>query len=330
VRIHVKLSPGLSSRRDIGSPDPDFQGFGITGLYEVDSSLAAIPQMPDLVARGDCLASITGMGDYFYEYKVLPRATADIVAGGTGCPAAETACTDTMDNDANGFADCMDNSCLGTEPTCAAATTIVMIQTGVVTGGVSLNDVVVTAIDTVGSSQGIWVSDAAQAAVNAGIFVYTGPTAPAGVTIGALVDVVGNVVEFDATNPAVGDTLTEITQSTVTLAAGTATPVPLSGVAITTLADIAAPGEPYESVMVRLTNLRVMAEVAPGDRVQLTNGTTTIVMDDDIFNYAAGAYPTGTCFATLTGIMTVNLFDNERRFLPRSAGDLVTTGGTCL
>ncbi len=311
-------------------PDLTFRKFDITGQYVVDSSLAEIPIDPPYVTRGECLASVTGMGDYFYDYKVLPRTTTDIVKGGAGCPPAETACTDGMDNDANGFVDCLDFSCTATEPTCRTATTIAMIQAEMVTGSVVLNDVVVTALGTGRASRGFWISDAAQAAANQGIFVFTGDTTQT-VTVGQIVDVAGTVDEFDFQPP--GDTVTQIESPTVTPATGTATPLPLEGIAIPTLMDIGTPGEPYEGVLVTLSNLRVMS-TASGDRATLTNGTTTIVMDDDILDYAVltpdppdprtPVYSTGTCFSTVTGIMSVNIFDDQRRLLPRTTADLTT------
>jgi predicted extracellular nuclease len=175
--------------------------------------------------------------------------------------------------------------------------------------------------------QGFWVQDAAQAAANNGVFVFTGTTAPQ-MTIGSIVDVVGTVTEFDV-NPQAGDKLTQITNAVVTPVAGTATPMPLAGVAINTLKDIGATGEPYESVYVTLSNMSVMSH--PGnDRLMITNGTDTIVVDDDAYNYAAATYPmTTTCFATSSGIMTTNLFDDERRLLPTAVTDMVTIGGTC-
>ena len=319
-------------RSGVGADDCTFRDFGIMGDYRVDSSLAAIPATllmtdecdaiaePSIVVLGDCVASVTGMSDYFFSHKILPRSTADIVTGGAACPPPENTmalCMDTIDNDVNGFTDCDDRNC---SAFCAVGSTIELVQTGAATGTVTLDNVIVSGVDTIGSTQGIWIQQAAQAAANQGVFVFTGNTAPA-VTIGAVVDVTGNVTEFDV-NPVAGDTLTEITQATVTPQVGTMTPVAVPGIAVATLADIAALGEPYESVLVRLPAVRVMLEMPPGDRVILTDGTNTIVMDDDIFNYAAGAYPVGTCFSGAVGIMTVNLFDDQRRFLPRAATDL--------
>lgn len=341
VLITVTNVSALGNARQITSSMQDdctFRDFQVTGPLSIDSSLAAIPaNLPmtaecpatmetNLVNSGDCLASVTGICDYFFSYKILPRMTADIATAGTACPAAEssmTACMDSIDNDANGFIDCMDRGCAST---CAVGTTIEMVQTGAVTGVVTINDVIVTAIDSIGgASKGFYVQQAAQAAANQGVLVFTGATTPS-VAIGDHVNVTANVKEFDVA-PAAGDTLTELEFPMITPVAGNTTPLALSGVAINTLKDITATGEPYESVLVTLSNLRVSA--APGnDRLTLTDGTNTIVMDDDVFDYAATAYPIGTCFGTVTGVMGVNVFDDERRIFPRSAADLVA-GTSC-
>jgi predicted extracellular nuclease len=148
------------------------------------------------------------------------------------------------------------------------------------------------------------------------------------VTIGQHVSVTGMVKEFDSTTPAVGDTLTEIANPVVTPVAGITTPLPLAGIAVATLKDISTVGEPYESVLVTLTNMKVMSNAVGNDRIQLSNGTDTIVMDDDVFNYTAADYPVNTCFGTVTGVMGLNTFDDERRIFPRSAADLVA-GTSC-
>lgn len=333
VLVRVNNISVTSEIRPVSSsnPDPMFVVFKITGVLEVDSSLAEIPYSETgepWLRGGDCLMSITGMGDYFFNYKVLPRATADIVMGGAGCPAPEApgTCTDGIDNDANGFLDCADRGC-GMEPTCTTDTTIVMIQTGATTGGVRLNDVVITGYKTFpNTAQGFYVADAAQAAANNGVFVFTGSTAPP-MNIGGLVDVTGTVTEFDFQPP--GDTITQITNATVTPVAGAPMiPVPLSGVPVSTLNQIGATGEPYESVLVTISNMKVTA-TASGDRITLSNGTDTIVMDDDLYNYSAATYPVDTCFETVVGIMTTNIFDDERRITPRNIMDVDIVGGTC-
>lgn len=339
VLVRVDNVTAQNSPRQITSSMQDdctFRDFRINASIFVDSSLAAIPATlpmtaecpattdPNLVNAGDCLASVTGMGDYFFNWKILPRMTSEIGTGGTGCATEDTMalCSDTIDNDGNGFVDCADFSC---SSFCATSATIEMVQTGVSTGTVTLEDVIVVALDNNGTTtKGFWVQQAAQAAANQGVLIFTSSTAPT-VTIGQHIDVTGQVIEYDGTVG--GDTLTEISNPVITVVAGTTTALPLSGISINTLKDITSVGEPYESVLVTLTNLKVTTSAA-GDRLTLTDGANTIVMDDESFNYAATDYPMNTCFATVTGVMGVNTFDDERRIFPRTAADLVA-GTSC-
>jgi hypothetical protein len=311
---------------------PPFEEIQVTGPMRADTSLAAI----DPVTLGDCLASVTGIGDYFFNYKILPRETSAIVAGGTGCPAQEadiTACMDGIDNEADGFADCGDFSCQDAVPECATDTTIVMIQMDMFADGapVALTDVFITAVDDIGGNQGFWAADSLTAAQYNGVYVYTGSTLPAGVAIGATATLNGTVAEFDLPvdpNPdPEGDTLTEVEAdpANVAVTAGAGVPVPLTGVTATTLKDVGVDnlGEPYEGVLVQLAGMEVTS-TASGDRLTVTAiGGETIVVDDDAYNYAAATYPVGTCFTTVTGVMSLNIFDNERRLMPTGVGDFV-------
>lgn len=320
VTVTSELGPVSSS-----NPDPTFVAFDITGVLEVDSSLAEIPYVADpprFVNGGECLASVTGMGDYFFNYKVLPRATADIVKNGTGCPAAEAVgtCTDGVDNDANGFTDCMDRGC-ALEPTCTTDTTIVNIQNGTVTvdSRVNLNDVVVTAISL--NRKNLWVADSAPAAPNSGIQVFRGnnmnvPVLPAEIVVGARVDVMGTVVEFNS--GAGTGTLTQVARTpTVTFVPGApAVPTPVTGVPLATLIDDTT-GEPYESVLVELTNVRVIANpMAFGIRHFGMMGSANVLFESDDDIRAALAEADGTCYSLIRGIWSYQVFDDRWAILP--------------
>ncbi len=323
----------LTSLRSIDEDDPTFVEFQVTGPMRVDSSLAALI---DPATRGECLASVTGIGDYFFNYKILPTGPDAIVTGGAGCPAeeaTEAACADGIDNEADGFADCADFSCQVLEA-CQTDTTIADVQMGVVADGtpVHIGVAYVTAIHDFGTSRGFWAADAVQGAIYNGVYVFTGATVPAGVAIGATVELTATVDEFDlgvGGAPAEGDTLTELdarAAGAVVVTAGANVPLPLTGVAVNTLDSITA-GEPYEGVYVQLSNMRVTA--APGfDVLTITNGTDTIDLDDEAYNYAAATYPVGTCFTTISGVMHLNIFDNDRRMVPTAVGDMVV-GDTC-
>ncbi len=286
-------------------PDPTFREFVINGALHIDSSLAAIPSVndgggaTDLVRAGDCLASVTGVGDYFFSYKILPRATADIVTGGTGCPAPQNP---TVEN----------------------------IQSGAVPANtvVSLQNVYVTAIAF--NKKNFWVSDSLTAAPNNGVYVFRGSAAavlPAEIVVGAKVNVSGTTQEFAGSDG--GDTLTEISSnpSVTFVAAPTGPTVPLTGVSVATLST--APNEQYESVLVKLTNIRVTTDVptaAPFQRT-MTDGTTTFISTGDIMNRPEA---TGTCFTTIVGIWQYNPFPDTNNwvFIPRNeTGDVVTGTG---
>ncbi|MBL8627259.1 MAG: hypothetical protein JNK64_38570 [Myxococcales bacterium] len=288
-------------------PDPTFREFVVTGALHVDSSLANIPSVndgggaTDLVHTGDCLASVTGMGDYFFSYKILPRATNDIALNGTGCPAPQSP-------------------------------PITDIQSGTITAGtvVNLDNVVVTAIAF--NKKNLWVSDAAQAAPNNSIYVFRGSGAavlPAEIVIGAHVNVSGTVAEFNGNDG--GDTLTQIANNpSVTLNPAAATaPLPLEGVSVATLSG--AQAEQYESVLVKLTNIRLTGAVPAAQPYQraMTDGTTTFISDDDIIRQQDAV---GTCFSSIVGVWQYNPFmdTNNWVFIPRDqAGDAVVGTG-CL
>ena len=343
VLIRVENVRVLDNIDQIGSTDATFRGFPVTGLVEVDSTLAAIPAPPDAgvtegyVTRGDCLASVTGMGDYFFEYKVLPRMTADIVKGGTGCAAEEadaTACSDGMDNEADGFADCMDFSC-SMVPACQTAASVVNIQNGTIMPStrVNLTNVVVTAVSS--NRKNLWVADAAQAAQYNGVMVFRGNSAavsvlPAEIVVGARVNVSGRVDEFN--NDMMGGTLTQIGGApVVTFVAGNAvTPVPVTGVSMATLTTDAT-GEPYEGVLLEIANVRVTgtADMFGVRSMGIAGNTMLFVADDDLSTLTS---PNDTCFTMLRGIWSYQVNQNKWAILPLGGAGNATvdmTGAAC-
>jgi predicted extracellular nuclease len=300
VLVKATNTSVTSALRQIGD-DVTLKEFQIATTTRVDSGLTELPT----VAIGDCYTSITGIVDYFYEFKIVPRQAADLVT--------------------------TPGSCGGGLPT----VTVEQIQRGEATGTVLLNDVIVTARDDV-SRYGIWVSDAAQAAPYQGILVYLNNTVtPANLTIGSTVDVAGTVDEFDLPfNNPVGNKLTELKDVTVTrVDVPVVTPVALAQASIVAAADI-NDGEPLEGVLVSFTGLRIQAvlDAASGKLTLADSMHRTIVMDNDSFNYAleSGTPPVpnpdfavGTCFSSVTGVMNLDISADVRTFNPRVAGDLV-------
>ena len=294
VLISVTGARQLADTSTFGSsPGPDSNEFRISGIARVQSALA---ELPATTAFGICYDKIIGVGDYFFNDIIAPRSTADVVGGGTGCN--------------------------------PMATTIVQAQTGTNTELVDLTNVVVTAIDDIGMNQrGYWVSDAAQAAVNNGVYVFTREMVPAGVVVGAVLNVRGAVDEFDLGSMGgapMGDTITEIVSPTQTIVSTGTVPLPLAA----TAADVSniTTGEPYEGVLVRLSNLKVTNINAGAGKVELTdNANNKVIMDDDIFDWPNQV--ANTCYATVTGVMSLQIFDDIRTLNPRDAADFVTGAG---
>ena len=198
------------------------------------------------------------------------------------------------------------------------------LQSGARLGSaVVLSGVVVTSLTK--DAKHLFVSDAPTASPCTGIYLSRGGAATVlgGEYVpGALIDAGGTATESDF-SPG-GDTLTQLSDSNVSFSSSGGAPIPLTGVGVAILASLEE-GEPYEGVLVR-TGLLEVTSTSTGDRLTLTSESMfTIVADDDLFDYAAASYPIGTCFSSVTGIMGINTFDNERRFLPRSADDFVVT-----
>lgn len=324
-------------------PDMDHKTFDITGDAVVQSSLAAMPT--NAVDQGDCLASVTGVGSYFFDYQILPRSTDEIVTGGTGCPTENTAqtCGDGIDNDGNGFKDCADNGCVVASATCRQDdnASIAAIQAGTTTGNVRVQDAIVMAVSF--NKKEIWISTSSSAAVNTGIGVRFVDAVPNTVTVGKSVDVIGKVVEFNDSAMVGTGTLTQIYGYSITVDAAAA--VGTSAVASTAATlNNDTTGEPYEGVLVTLTNVKLKTLADSMNHVGTMNqggaGGTDFKFDDSIFRIGeAGCTGTvnnpcppvravDTCWASITGIWSYNAFDNNWVFLPRKAASANAEDGT--
>ncbi len=326
-----------SAPRNVSMSDPLLKEMNVTGPFAVSSSLT---ELADTIMREDCYESITGIGDYFFSYKILPRSAADLVGGGTNCLAAEegdTACDDGMDNDYDGFSDCEDFSCIDSaQALCTTDTNVVAVQDGTIEEDtiVNLPGVVVTAIAFNGRD--LWVKDAGAAAVHNGVYVYRGGQDDLmGISVGSIVDVSGQVQEF-ALGASPPGSLTEIAGNvTVSAPSGTETPTILTGVSITD-----AKTEPYEGVLVTLTAAPVLSHPNdgnpdPNDNVyEWTIGTAgnELYVDDTIYRASSGSLPTVGGCVTITGVMSWHPFEGDAHthkpvILPLSAGDIQTV--TC-
>src|SRR5580704_3955062 len=214
--------------KKFGSGGADQYDLDISGDAEMEGSLTDITQSG--IGVDTCLATLTGVVDYFYNFLIYPRSAADFSTGGTCCVFENAAngsayCTDGIDNDGNGSTDCADlgcevgsnayvgTSCVGTGATtcgCSAneatgaGAAAVQAVTGTNKPAMILNSVVVTAV----GKSGFWVADNAVAATGHGTFVFTSSAPASSVVIGATLTVQGLGEQFGSgaiTEPEVED-----------------------------------------------------------------------------------------------------------------------------
>jgi hypothetical protein len=313
----------LSSPYGVSSTDDTLKEMEITGPFRVGGSLT---DLSDTIVRDDCFVSITGIGDYFFNYKILPRSSADIVTGGDAClPPEDTAalCDDGMDNDYDGFPDCADYSCdkpTGDETLCDKATTVVEIQNETfdpATGRAVLSGAVITAI----GAGGFWVQDAANFGEYNGLFVYGDVGSAA---VGESYDLKGRIGEFHS-----------VTQMSTIDDLGSATAVGDETATTSTIGTlVGADAEKWEGVLVTVENVSVSMAADPdpmtGTHGQfvVTDGSDTLYVDDYVFSEAEVGADMNDCL-TITGLMHFNDADDPQHvtLLPRDAGDIVDSAG---
>jgi hypothetical protein len=336
VVVTLKNVSATSSDECVGSQCPDMTNrkFDVTGDIAVQSSLAAMPTTA--VLRGDCLASVTGVVTYFFDYQILPRTTNEIATGGASCPVENSAaaCGDGVDNDGNGFKDCDDLAC-SSVAACTTTASIEQVRTGQATGNVTLEDVYVSAVSF--NKKNFWISQSLTAAGNQGVYVFrcsgssctNTPVLDAAVVAGAKVKVTGKVTDFNNNDPANG-AIMQITNPTITVvAAPTTQVVPVTGQSVSSLLA-AGTGEAYEGVLVTLTNVKVTTVGTSGnfnvsDLAQFPGtGSVAFKADDDIYRFVTGDM--NACYASITGIWTYTPFDKRYQFLPTAVG---TGTGVC-
>ena len=303
--------------------DMTYQRFDVTGDIVVQSSLAAMPTPK--VSSGDCFSSVTGVVGYFYDYNLQPRTSAEFATGGNACPLENQAavCADSIDNDGNGFKDCGDNSCILPEPTCRPETAINAIKTATTAPlGVEVKDAIVAGISF--NKRNLWVQTNLQAGTNEGIYVR-GPGADLSTfAVGSRVNIIGRVSEFGNAT----DSLTQIQGLAITAGtAGTGTVLPVANQSAATLL-VNASGEPMESSLVELKNVRVTALGTSTNNyiATLTQNGTAFKADDDIYRLATADL--NDCFSSLIGFWSWNGYDNHWVFVPRKATATNAPDGT--
>ena len=337
VLITVNNVTQTTSIAQIGgsTPDPTLKKFGITGVALLESSLSAFPSSG--LAFDSCIGSATGVLSYFFDYQILQRNTSDIVTGGTGCPAPESgaACSNSVDDDGNGFSDCMDDNCIidqsscratvtingtgGIDPAADASPTMPTLPAGMPVG-VEVDNVFVTAIST--DKKNVWVAASKTAAADGGLDVFNGSgTLDASVVVGAKVTITGKLQAYN--NDSQGETLPELDALGFTVASGSpGTIVPLVGQHASAL-NVSATGRPYVGTVVTIANVKIMTAPDPNNHNNATL-TETVTGTATQFEALADAHvltgAAGTCYATMTGVWTYDVYNDKYAFEPTGEG----------
>ena len=330
VLVTVTNVSALSAPKSFGSTMPaplDNYDMSITGVVKLESSLADFPKdgMGNFtIHRGDCLGSVTGVVDYFYDYLLLPRQTSDIATGGTACPAPENSmalCTDTMDNDGNGFADCADDGCIVAygpgAGTCRSVVTVASVDQAADTNptmptfpstGVEVDNAYITAI----AGTNFWISSSPTAAADGGLYVFgNGNPLPTGAVIGKQINLMGTLKAYN--NDMMGEVLPEFTMLQGTVGgAATVVPVAKPFTSASTLVA-AAGGRPYVGSLVRITDVTNKFKVTAAETSAnhytgtLTEGSTTFNILGDVFQDTDAV---NACYSSIEGVWTYDIYNN--------------------
>ena len=236
------------------------------------------------------------------------------------------------------------------------AVTIQMVQNDAMAPGtpVTLEGVVVTAIDTFGAKTGnIWVEEP-EGGQFSGILVFNAPVSQiASLAVGDLVNISGaQKEEFALSSDTSGLTDTELGPPsggmiTVTKTGTGTVPAPEVVDALTIgqmpdAASRAAAWEPYEGVLITVNNVSALNSAkafGSGNLDQVSFGITgTANVESELANFPGemagsgsgsanpGTVKRGECFSSMTGVLDYFFTYN---LLPRQASDIGADGNSC-
>jgi hypothetical protein len=330
VLVELDNVSAASAARGFGMKPfaPDAYAVNLTGVAKLEGTMTDITMSS--IKRGTCFGQITGVVDYFFNYLVLPRSSADFNTTGTACPQAESACADSIDNDGNGFTDCADNGCIVNAASCRSTSTINAIDTATTlpTTGQELGSsesVCVTAVANNG--QDFWIAKGpGVASANNGLYVFAdGAVLGTGLVATTKVDVIGTPKLFN--NDTTGNSVVQFNGLAATAQTGACSVTALPGQTAANL-SIDANGKPMIGSLVQMTNVAV---VTIGISASHFAGTmkqagTTFEYQSDILtaDYTAADVK---CYATVTGIWSYDVFTNAYSIEPLQGGAVGV--GTC-
>ena len=312
VLVSVPHVSAVSSPKAFGKTGAaDAYAFNITGVAKVEGNMTDINMSG--ISRNTCL-NMTGVVDYFFDYLVLPRSASDIDTSATGCPAAETSCSDSIDNDGNGFADCADNNCIATDNSCSTVTSIAMLDQAadanpanptLPMGAVRIAGACVVALD----NTSLYIAANGTAANDGGLYAFSTDALPNGVAPGSLVDVAGTAKAFKRTGSTAPEAQLELNTVVVTAATGTCVPAPL--LSTTEMSTFATDAGSHKLIgsLVTLTPAQHSFKITTANTAMnkfgtFTEGAATV-------KFGVSLLPSGTvlgavndCFDSITGIWT--------------------------
>jgi len=190
---------------------------------------------------------------------------------------------------------------------------------------VTLEDVVVTAVDNYGDRTGnIWVEEP-DGGPFSGVQVYAPAVVNgslADISVGDLVTVRGEIDEYAYSTDTSGRTVTEIINGSVERLGASTAPAPEVVAAHDVMNDPEA--ERWEGVLVTVQNVRASNEDTTHEEATFTGG---LVAGSDLYD-VLGDVEVGTCYSAVTGVSNY-FFDYF--ILPRSGADLVVAAndGDC-
>lgn len=303
----------VSAPRGVSTSDPTLTEMRVTGPYRVGSSLV---ELPETIALDTCYGTLTGVLDYFFDYRLLPRTAADLVTG-DGCPEPEATvalCSNETDDDADGFVDCLDCSCILASGTgCSGPSTIVAVQdpaTQQEGARVTITGAVISAI----GAEDVWIAQTG-ATTYGGIQVHLGEAGPAGtLAVGDTVTVEGSVSDFFGLTELAGGCGAPATVTET----GVGAPPVASVIADPATISTAATAEPYEGMLVRVNNVDVLTAKNEFGEFTVGAAAAPLGIDDTLFD---APEPLPARYLSITGVLTFS-FD-AFKILPRSADDLV-------
>jgi predicted extracellular nuclease len=322
VLIEFKNVKVESRPFNVTQSDDTLREMVITGPFRISSSLTELSESIDY---DDCFASIVGIGDYFFNYKVLPRDSGDLVGGGTNClpeedPAiTEGVCSDNLDNDYDGFTDCEQFHCYGE---CAEESTVIAVQSDdpsvEIDDVVRLAGVVITAINR--DRDGFWVQDEGSTEDHNGLEVrlFGGvPVLDGSYEVGSKVDVVGVKSDyFGATqlgNASIAFVSAASAVSRTNVDPGQVSPL--------------ASGAVYEGQLLEFSDLPITAHDT-GFGTFTVGAGFPMTVDDTLHTYDLPDSATQNCVTHLAGVVILNTFDDRYYVAPRDASD-ITFAATC-